>query len=710
MADPGAYPIRLAGVPPPPGGRGRSRGRPQLQRQQHTVDVGPRLTLPELRLDAARLFGAPLGHAVTLLAGFPPRPLADGMGDGEEWDRPVRDLVGRNESLVVRFEPAALIGGCGGGSGGGAETPSKPKQKAAGGGRKRSRPAADGGNSSDEYREGEEGVGGGGGVAPPPAAAPARRSGRAASAAATAAMPDIVREQERLMRGEKGKGRRELAAAKKKKAKAAPSPSSAAAAAAAARRMRSMPGRRLADGASVGSPAGAASPRRKGGGGGRGRTVFGGMGSEEDVSYALMSSLGGGGGGGGGRVGKVLRGAMRGAVLRTYEATRAAVRVDAVRAGKFSLTAKSSASGSASASAVGVSTACYSKGMEGRGDYEEEVEIIGLEALRAVVTAVHADAGADDGGAEARGGGGGREMLRPPAMAQLSPRVFWSLAHHFRGLGTEEALRSLLPDLDWSFLDSRSRLMSEKARENYRQEQVSSGAIPADGDREGYAKGVDAVEAVEKAMEEVVEHDRANARERAVRAALERAGGDKLVPAGAAKAQTEEEWALVTPTEVDQEELEECIGVSVGQENLLACLLIEQCGIRNWRELANVPDAVTIVSALEGRGSKVENLTESDVEAWIEAARVRSLEEIMLEIVDGNEEAFVALRDGARAGTPRDVVAWRAMPDLLLEEVQGFADADTKSLTLDNVRGWCSRAALALGVAEWLEWYATPIA
>ena len=105
----------------------------------------------------------------------------------------------------------------------------------------------------------------------------------AASAAATAAMPDIVREQERLMRGEKGKGRRGLAAAKKKKAKAAPSPSSAAAAAA-ARRMRSMPGRRLADGASVGSPAGAASPRRKGGGGGRGRTVFGGMGSEEDVS------------------------------------------------------------------------------------------------------------------------------------------------------------------------------------------------------------------------------------------------------------------------------------------------------------------------------------------------------------------------------------------------------------------------------------------
>jgi hypothetical protein len=52
--------------------------------------------------------------------------------------------------------------------------------------------------------------------------------------------------------------------------------------------------------------------------------------SEDDIANRLLSSLGGGGGG---NVGKYLRSAMRSAVSKSYEASRAAVRVAAVDAG-----------------------------------------------------------------------------------------------------------------------------------------------------------------------------------------------------------------------------------------------------------------------------------------------------------------------------------------------------------------------------------------
>ena len=45
--------------------------------------------------------------------------------------------------------------------------------------------------------------------------------------------------------------------------------------------------------------------------------------------------------------------------------------------------------------------------------------MIGVDALGAVVRAVHANHDTDGDG-----GGGGREMMRPENMAPLSPRVF----------------------------------------------------------------------------------------------------------------------------------------------------------------------------------------------------------------------------------------------------------------------------------------------
>lgn len=55
-----------------------------------------------------------------------------------------------------------------------------------------------------------------------------------------------------------------------------------------------------------------------------------------------------------------------------------------------------------------------------------------------------------------------RETLKPDMMAQLSPRVFWSLVK-FCHANFEDGLKELVPQQDWSFVDVRHRKRSEKA-------------------------------------------------------------------------------------------------------------------------------------------------------------------------------------------------------------------------------------------------------
>ncbi len=57
------------------------------------------------------------------------------------------------------------------------------------------------------------------------------------------------------------------------------------------------------------------------------------------------------------------------------------------------------------------------------------------------------------------------EFLRGREMSHKSPRVFWNLVRLFGG-DVEDGLRELLPDHDWSFLRTRRRELSEKAKRN----------------------------------------------------------------------------------------------------------------------------------------------------------------------------------------------------------------------------------------------------
>lgn len=61
-----------------------------------------------------------------------------------------------------------------------------------------------------------------------------------------------------------------------------------------------------------------------------------------------------------------------------------------------------------------------------------------------------------------------REKLRVCTMAIVSPRSFWNMVRLF-GERVEEELERLVPDGDWSFMRSRRRTLSAKARRNLQQ-------------------------------------------------------------------------------------------------------------------------------------------------------------------------------------------------------------------------------------------------
>jgi hypothetical protein len=64
-----------------------------------------------------------------------------------------------------------------------------------------------------------------------------------------------------------------------------------------------------------------------------------------------------------------------------------------------------------------------------------------------------------------------REGLRPNIMAYQSPRMFWNLVRHF-GADMESKMRTLVPEADWTFMNSRKRRLSEKAKRNLENERV----------------------------------------------------------------------------------------------------------------------------------------------------------------------------------------------------------------------------------------------
>jgi hypothetical protein len=228
--------------------------------------------------------------------------------------------------------------------------------------------------------------------------------------------------------------------------------------------------------------------------------------------------------------------------------------------------------------------------------------------------------------------------------------------------------------LDWSFLESRKKTLSAKAKENLRQ-------LEGEPNIEAAAE---VVHAVEDAMDQLSAYDASRRRDRAARAAMAR-----NTPASAT-------WHLVTPTEYDEEELKECIQISGTQAERVISVL-RSMNILNWRQLANAN-----VSSL----AENVHLPETQVESWVDHAQAQSVEEIMVEICDNRVEVVEILRDEARTGTPKDLANWRHLQSMLYESAPSLVG---KGVEIQDICTWCQRSQDVLEEWEWVNWYATPV-
>ena len=93
---------------------------------------------------------------------------------------------------------------------------------------------------------------------------------------------------------------------------------------------------------------------------------------------------------------------------------------------------------------------------------DDNMPLLERNTLAAVIQSIidNADANPDNASMQQS-----LEFLRGREMSHKSPRVFWNLVRLFGG-DVEDGLRELLPDHDWSFLRTRRRELSEKAKRN----------------------------------------------------------------------------------------------------------------------------------------------------------------------------------------------------------------------------------------------------
>ncbi|CAM9856278.1 unnamed protein product [Discosporangium mesarthrocarpum] len=441
--------------------------------------------------------------------------------------------------------------------------------------------------------------------------------------------------------------------------------------------------------------------------------------SEGDISERLLTAVSGGGG----TVNKFFRKAMRLAVDKQYDQSKADARVRAALGGWFK--AEESAGqrrlGTGEVMAMHVT---FSKGPGAKSCFEEEVEFIPRAQVAAVVRMVAADMES-------------REMLKPHNMAGCSPRIFWSVVKHWGG-DVPRALELAVPDADWSFLHVRERTLSQKALQNAEQQAEAgkekekrrkgkeedeeqrrqtnrdgvceSPTKNADksktiaGGRDGSSSSfretgtADKTTQVEECATEELEdvgvqggagggEPTKNAREQAAKAALERLRASQLPPEGAPA-------GGVTETE-DLEALSEI----VGEGNLEFLVSV---GLRTPGQLADRDEEVLAIELRRhGAGVKKE-----EVVRWVELARGEELDKMMEDLVGGAE--MMEALEVAKISTPRDLVRLARIPDVFVGALRAALGPEAFQAVADKVSAeevvqWRGKAQKLLSERPWLE-------
>jgi hypothetical protein len=631
---------------------------------RHVVQLPDDATLAELHaLASAQVWDASSGVVVRrLAAGVPPRPLLEGAD--AQGSQTLADAGLRNQDRVL-----VTLGAVGEGtsppakkssttttttssSRSGKKNPKKGPSTAATttatGGRKarkkaNKRPRCD---ETSEEEEEDASQPEGNGVAPT-----RERSKRKAGQEATDSFAMTMAAQDALAQQQTTAGARKTKSPAKKKA------SRTGASPAKPPKFTHSAGRRLQDGATVApkQPRRSQKPAKTS--------------NNEDPSLTLLGTLESKSKGG-----ALLRKGYRRAVENAYEQNRAVARLAAIPRG-VSVQREGDTMDETSGGLLKVT---FRKGIQGRGDFIEEVDYLPLEVLRNVVAAIHP---------------ANPEALRPANLALLSPRVLWSIVYHHPGQTVNDALMTLHPALDWSFLQRRKQELSTKARENRRQEQEDSRQPSND-----WEAAAAAIASVEEAMENLQTLEHGQRRSTILQAIEQRST-----------------WQIVTPDEIDEEEIETCLQGGPLWEKLpytkteLAEKLQRVCKIRNWRELANT-EKDTLVAALGLAGDPA--YIRSHVQAWLERAQQESLDEIMVEICEGRMDVVEALADSARSATPTELAAWKWIAEELHHELASgfYLDKPEDCPTAIELERFCHHAETCLAQLAWTGAFATPIA
>ena len=428
----------------------------------------------------------------------------------------------------------------------------------------------------------------------------------------------------------------------------------------------------------------------------------------------------------------------------------------------------------------------FSKGIQGNGNYDDEVRIFPPEMLDEFFQSLKE---------------GGKYLPPSTTFAQQSPDLFWSFVYHTsNGKSMNMAIDNEMEKHMPGSLMGRVRTLSEKAKENLRQskdgvqEIHGGGAIEMEIDpnakvakvhltweeeREQRAKAAmnrlaapngpappathtpasydckckegnhlgqgDEWAQRTKAMDPNTDLGRVDGRERRAKAAMDRSTttgrmarppeplsieDDKriksLVRTFLSDLSTGEDggfkddrdWELNHPITEDLEELVKCImspeeedcNYDEGMANIWATALMKQ-SVRNPFELANCEAAA--VRALLPKSGPVP--PDDVIQDWIEDAQFGELTHIMLNVLEGDTEAYQFLQyDAKLSPSPQDLIELAGSdnfaPDRWLGNVGAEMNESEKHLKwgAENVLLWISRSKKAVATCPWLKDWKLP--
>jgi hypothetical protein len=414
--------------------------------------------------------------------------------------------------------------------------------------------------------------------------------------------------------------------------------------------------------------------------------------SEGDIAEHLISAVSGGTG----VQNRAARKVFRNAVLHQYNSTQAVSRVNATFSGNFSIrecggvVLSNSSSSKPSYSHIEVT---YHKGTGSRGSHIDVVELLSKDLLLGVLkVAVQQDPvdGDDD-----------REALKPMNLARCSPRIFWSIVHHY-GVNVADGIRTALHGVDdCAWLDDRKRELSEKAKENSQQKAELDS-------RKRKRKGT--VEQVSTISSPLLQspppkHVADLTQEATTSSTLENPLQKWLIDHIQGQLAIEDfvpaEWVPAVcnhlPVPVQRSD--------AGVLQLAICKVSSKTRDTLQRLRAETDPARADSSINKGEDSRAVSLSLDQLDAWVGGARVACFHAVWRLLCGGGSERLHRALYRFRVRRPRDFKVWQSSPEGLLQGLLDQGAGLSSSVRFDwpaNSPCPCSTTALNAERVAWM--------